>query len=82
MSKYAAGHKSVNLAAEKSVVSILGHCVVNIELENNKYSAVKLQVLPSLCADIIFGVDFMEQYRSVQIILGGMGPVLVINGNQ
>ena len=55
-------------------LSSSGYCVVNLTVQNQLYSNVKLHLLRGLCADIILGTDFQEQHESMTIIYGGSKP--------
>ena len=54
-----------------STVSITGTCAANLSYQGRKYAVYKLSVLPGLCADLIFGLDFQSQHSSVTFHYGG-----------
>ena len=47
-----------------------GYCVVNLTVQNQLYSNVKLNLLRGLCTDINLGTDFQQQHESMTITYG------------
>ena len=78
MSKSENQVKPVFLAAGQCSASVRGYCIIDLNVENQMYPCVKLQVLDSLCSDMILGLDFMSRHKSLQINFGGSGMDLVI----
>lgn len=60
--------------------TIIGNVNVDFEIENRKYTNVKLHIMEDLCIDIILGMDFQNQHESITLQLGGRKPPLVICG--
>ena len=71
--------KPVFLAAGQCSTSVVGYCCVDLTVQDHMYPKVKMQVLDSLCSDIILGLDFMSKHNSLHIKFGGNGTDLVIN---
>ena len=66
------------MAVVTHLSSITGFCNSNLEVNEKKYSNVKLYVMMNLCADIILGQDFQSKHKNVTINYGGSEPPLVI----
>ena len=67
--------------AESSLkVSVIGHVIVDIVLQDNTYSNTKLSVLENLCTDVIIGQDFICQHKNLNVEFGGNKPTLSICG--
>ena len=62
---------TVCLASASQSTQIQGYCTVNLALMGCQYNNVHLYVLPSLCADIILGLDFQTERQSVNLNYGG-----------
>ena len=46
---------------DSSLVSkTLGHCFVDLRIQDNSYSKFTVSVLPNLCAKVLLGEDFMQ----------------------
>ena len=69
----------VSLAAGKGTAQVVGSCVVDLEMLGNRYKNVRMQVLDSLCSDVVVGLDFMEKHKSIKMYFGGEGPDLLID---
>lgn len=70
----------ISMAAKSLKADIIGKCLVNIELNGELYSNVKLMVLPALCADILLGHDFLKLHKGIEILFGGSRPTLSVCG--
>ena len=58
--------------AQASVSSlIVGLCTTTLHIGDAVYHDVKLCILPSLCSDVILGLDFMQQQKGLKIRFGG-----------
>lgn len=66
--------------ASSHISKTLGHCFVNLDVQNNSYTQFKLSVLPGLCAKVILGEDFMQLHESVNFDLKGPRPSLTVSG--
>ena len=64
----------VGMAAASLSSQSSGYCVVNLTVQSQLYSNVKLHLLRGLCTDIILGTDFQEQHESITITYGGSKP--------
>ena len=72
---------SVSMATSvRSTASITGTCAANLSYQGREYAGYSLSVLPGLCADLIFGLDFQSQHSSVTFHYGGSEPPLAICG--
>ena len=66
--------------ASSQVSTTLGHCFVNLKVNENLYNNFKVSVLPKLCSQVILGQDFMEKHKSVEFYLSGSLPKLTVCG--
>jgi predicted aspartyl protease len=71
-------NSKVSMASSSHVTPITSFCKVKVQLNNNSYSNVKLNVLPDSCADIILGHDVLNQHSGLHISFGGSKPTLEI----
>ena len=62
----------VGMAAASLSSQSSGYCVVNLTVQSQLYSNVKLHLLRGLCTDIILGTDFQEQHESMTIHMEGV----------
>ncbi|KAA3673814.1 uncharacterized protein DEA37_0014465, partial [Paragonimus westermani] len=51
-----------------------GHCLVTVDYRGNRYSSVKLSLLPNLCSDVLLGHDFVKQHQHILISFDGSKP--------
>ena len=51
-----------------------GYCLVNVEVERQKYFDIKLSVLPDLYAAVILGQDLMWLHKSICVKFDKMRP--------
>ena len=59
-----------NIIMAFSLVSkTLGHCFVDLKIQDNSYSKFKVYLLSNLCAKVILGEDFMQLHKSVKFDL-------------
>ena len=65
----------VGMAAASLSSQLSGYGVVNLTVQNQLYSNVKLHLLRGLCTDIILGTDFQEQHESMAIHMEGVNHV-------
>ena len=70
---------SVSIAGNGDT-KVSGFCLVDLELEGKLYRNLHLSVLPELCADLILGLDFQSQHKSVIFEHGGSQPSLSVCG--
>lgn len=63
--------QSISVAQTSLTTKVLGHCYVDIELDHQSYSSVRLGVLRDLCSDIILGQDFQKKHKNVILEFGG-----------
>ena len=71
----------VSLASAFQSTQIQGYCTVNLALMGCQYNNICLYVLPSLCADLILGLDFQTQHQSVTLNYGGKeAPLNLVGG--
>ena len=68
------------LIAGNGDTKVSGFCLVDLELEGKLYRNLHLSVLPELCADLILGLDFQSQHKSVIFEHGGSKPSLSVCG--
>ena len=54
--------------------------MIDLELGGKQYSKICLSILPCLCADLLLGLDFQRQHRSVIFHHGGPQPPLEVCG--
>ncbi|KAA3679920.1 uncharacterized protein DEA37_0015279 [Paragonimus westermani] len=50
-----------------------GYCLGTVDYRGNRYSSVKLSLLPNLCSDVLPGHDFLKQHQHILISFGGSG---------
>ncbi|KAA3674998.1 uncharacterized protein DEA37_0001168, partial [Paragonimus westermani] len=55
-----------------------GHCLVTVDYHGNRYSSVKLSLLPNLCSDVLLGHDFLKQHQHILISFGGSKPAFFL----
>ena len=72
------GNKTVSMALTSLCSQTSGNCkcLVNVEVEMQKYFDIKLSVLPDLYAVFILGQDFIGQHKSICVKFGGKRPHL------
>ncbi|KAK4328285.1 hypothetical protein Pmani_001310 [Petrolisthes manimaculis] len=68
------------ILASRDVSTTLGHCIVDLKVQNNKYPHYKFSVLPELCAKVILGEDFMRMHKLVEFDFDGSRPKLTVCG--
>ena len=56
----------------------LGYCFITFSLNGKAYNNIKICVLNNLCVDLILGIDFQQQHKSVTFHFGGDKPNLNI----
>ena len=55
----------------------LGFCLTDIVIKGSKYAFTRLNVLPSLCCDIILGLDFQSQHQRIFELGGNLQDMIV-----
>ena len=71
---------SVSMASSNYAVSIKKVAFATVYYQGQKYEGVRFGVLESLCNDVILGLDFQAQHRSVTFDFGGDKPSLTVCG--
>ena len=71
---------NVSMADTSSLSTVLGSCKVELELGVEIYHDVKLQVLPSLCSDIVLGHQLLRNHSCLEMQFGGDRPPLKVCG--
>ena len=69
---------TVAMASTSLLSTIHSECKVDLIVNGNVYSKVKLAVLENLCCDVLLGQDFMKLHDCVSFKLGGSRPKLVL----
>ena len=57
-----------------SSAKVSGACVIDLSYQGRKYEALRVSVLPGLCANLILGLDFQYQHESVVFHYGCSEP--------
>ena len=70
--------QDVSMALSSLKSHVVGHCYVDITLNEHVYPSCRLGILKDLCSDIILGQDFQKEHKSVIIEYGGSKPELMI----
>ena len=63
-----------------SSARISGACVIDLSYQGRKYEALRVSVLPGVCANLTQGLDFQSQHESVVFHYGGSEPTLSVCG--
>ena len=63
-----------------SSAKVSGACVIDLSYQGRKYEALRVSVLPGLCANLRLGLDFQSQHDSVVFHYGGSEPTLSVCG--
>lgn len=71
---------AVSMASTALSANVTGTCTTNLEYQNQKYTNLRLLVLPGLCADLILGLDFQSRHESITFQYGGSQPPLSVCG--
>ena len=71
---------TVSMASTALSANVTGSCTTNLEYQNQKYTNLRLSVLPGLCADLILGLDFQSRHESITFQYGGSQPPLSVCG--
>ncbi|XP_045624310.2 uncharacterized protein [Procambarus clarkii] len=71
---------AVSIATVSFSSKFLGQCSVDLELQGETYHGVNLKVLPDLCANVISGHNFLQNYFVLEIAFEGYRPPLRICG--
>ena len=61
-----------------SSAKVSGACVIDLSYQARKYEALRVSVLPGLCANLILGLDFQSQLESVVFHYVGLEPTLSV----
>ena len=70
--------KKVTMAMTSMESSIIGQCNVTIVLNGNTYKNVRLDILQSLCSDVILGYNFQKQHKNLIFHYGGNEEDLIV----
>ncbi|KAA3675181.1 uncharacterized protein DEA37_0011386 [Paragonimus westermani] len=65
---------AISMASTTYTSVTQGHCLVTVDYRGNRYSSVKLSLLPNLCSDVLLGHDFLKQHQHILISFGGSKP--------
>ena len=68
------------LASTSMTSNTKGHCFVSLLHRGTSYQHVKLSILPSLCADVLLGHDFLQRHQTVEIPFQGTKPPFSLCG--
>ena len=63
-----------------SSAKVSGACGIDLSYQGRKYEALRVSVLPGLCANLILGLDFQSQHESVVLHYGGSETTLSVCG--
>ncbi len=69
--------QDVSMALSSLKSHVVGHCYVDITLNEHVYPSCRLGILKDLCSKIL-GQDFQKEHKSVIIEYGGSKPELMI----
>ena len=72
----------VSMAQPSLSSSVTGLCTTTVHMRDEVYRDLELRVLPSLCTDIILGLDFMRKHKGVKMEFGGSWDWLELNKTQ
>ena len=72
--------EKISMASSPFSSYTLGHCIVQLNAQDNHYPDFKLSILPNLCYEIILGQDFMKLHKEVSFHLQGSEPKLSVCG--
>lgn len=64
--------------ANTSLSALLDCCTVDLELQEETYTGVRLKVLTSLCSDVVLGHEILQQHSSLEVNFGGKRPPLTV----
>eukprot|EP00795_Rhopilema_esculentum_P001723 gene1723-16206_t len=73
--------KKVTMAMTSMESSIIGQCNVKIVLNGNTHKNVRLDILKSLCSDVILGYDFQKQHKNLTFQFGGNKEDLIVSSS-
>lgn len=71
-------NKEISMALTTLNTNSSGHCVVDMMLNGRSYPSTHLGILKDLCSDMILGLDFQKQHKSLTIEFGGPKPELTV----
>ena len=57
-------------------LKMLGHCLIDFELNSRIYHNMKVFVMDNQCTDVIFGQDFLNKHERFVFNFGGKEPSL------
>lgn len=77
--QFVPGKGKVSMASTALSSSIVGHCFVNLNLQEHSYVHTRLAVLSDLCADMIIGHDLLKQHSQIQVNFGGSKTPLSVS---
>ncbi|KAA3682289.1 uncharacterized protein DEA37_0013260 [Paragonimus westermani] len=64
----------ISMASTTYISVTQGYCLGTVDYRGNRYSSVKLSLLPNLCSDVLPGHDFLKQHQHILISFGGSQP--------
>lgn len=79
--RVAPSSNTITLAMQTKTVPIKGRCSVNIKVCGKMYKQTFLEVMDDLCCDVILGLDFQQQHKTVSFEFGGSLSILRVNPN-
>ena len=68
------------MAAYSLSAEMIGYVTVNLKIQDNSYPGVKLSVLKNHCADVIIGLNILQQHDSLDLKFVGSKPPRSICG--
>ena len=71
---------SVSTASSKYTFDTTHYTIVDVLFQGQKYDNVKFGVLDSLRNDVIFGINFQAQHKTITFDYGGDKPSLTVCG--
>ena len=71
----------VSLAPDSSITEVFEKVCSNLKIQGRGYSNITFGVVPKLCADIVLGQNFLNQYEDVVLKLVGVHEHLVVEAN-
>ena len=74
--------RKISMALTTLETKLIGHCKVNLTLNDTDYENINLGVLKNLCSDVILGYDFQKQHNNIIFPLRGEMSDLVISNDK
>ena len=70
----------VSMATNKLSANVLGQVITDIKIQERTYSNISFGVVP-LCADVIWGQNFLKQLKEIVFQLGGHQEKMIVGSN-